>query len=585
MSDARFLSPIAVLVLVGTSHAQVTQRVSLTNDGRQARFGGTVETGSNPAVSRDGRCVVFESYSPLVGDDTNAQWDVYLRDRLTSTTERINVTSAGGQVGGSICWGLAISPDGRFVVFDSHASGLVPGDTNSSSDVFVRDRRNGTTERVSVGTGGVEGNWDSDTGRVSDDGRYVAFESRASNLVSGDTNADWDVFVRDRVAGTTERVSVATNGGEAHGDSGQPSISADGRYVVFSSTAPDLVAGSSNGIGDVFVHDRRNGTTERVSVATGGGLSNQGASAPVISGNGRFVAFTSFSTNLVPRDTNGCADLFLRDLLAGTTERVNVTTNGGQWHRYVFYCGISADGRFVAFEDGATYVRDRLQGTTTTVSLSMWGATVDGRSCAISADGRCIAFASSSRNVVHGDTNGYEDMFLKDLTPSGFTSVCRPEVEGVRSCPCGNPAIGEDRGCDNSDATGGASLSASGAAYLSMDDLVFLTTGETTGSQSTLFVGSSSSSTGFAYGQGVRCTNGRVVRLYTKSSRDGGIRAPDVAAGDPPVSTRSANSGVVIQPGQPYFYFVAYRDPIVSGGCPATSTFNTTQTGQVVWWP
>lgn len=577
---------MAVLILASAIHAQVTLRVSLTEDGRQARFGGILSIGSNPVVSRDGRYVAFESYSPLVADDTNAKWDIYLRDRLTGTTERVSVTSDGSQVAGSSDgWGLAISPDGRFVVFGSLASDLVPGDTNSCPDVFVRDRRNRTTERVSVGTGGTQGNSDSDMGRISDDGRYVAFESRASNLVPGDTNADWDVFVRDRIAGTTERVSVARSGAEVHGFSGQPSISSDGRYVAFSSTAPDLVPGDSNGVGDVFVRDRWNGTTDLVSVATGGGQANQGAAGPVISGNGRFVAFTSFSTNLVPRDTNGCADLFVRDLLAGTTERVNVATNGGQWHRYVFYCGISADGRFVAFEDGATYVRDRLEGTTKSVSLSTRGATVDGRSCSISADGRCIAFASSSSEIVAGDTNGYEDMFVKDLAPSGFTSVCQPGVDGVRSCPCGNPAVGEDRGCDNSDATGGASLSASGAAYLSMDDLVFLTTGETAAAQSTLFEGSSSSTTGFSFGQGVRCTSGSVVRLITKRSRNGGIRAPDFEVGDPSVSVRSASSGVVIQPGRPYFYFVAYRDPIVSGGCPVTSTFNTTQAGQVVWWP
>src|SRR5262249_47460324 len=152
---------------------------------------------------------------------------------------------------------------------------------------------------------GVEANGDSDMGRLSDDGRYVAFMSRASNLVPGDTNGNWDVFVRDRVAGTTERVSVATNGAEGHGWAGEPAISADGRYVAFTSSAPDLVAGDSNGGYDVFVHDRLNGTTERVSVATGGGEADQGGAAPMISGNGRFVAFSSFSTNLVPRDTNG----------------------------------------------------------------------------------------------------------------------------------------------------------------------------------------------------------------------------------------------------------------------------------------
>ena len=219
---------------------------------------------------------------------------------LAQTTERVSVASNGGQADSSSV-NPAVSADGRFVAFESDASNLVGGDTNGLNDIFVHDRQTGTTERVSVATGGTEANGVSYTPAISADGRFVAFYSNATNLVGGDTNGTSDVFVHDRQTGTTERVSVATGGAEANGGSSTAAISADGRFVAFHSDATNLVSGDTNGARDIFVHDRQTGTTERVSVATGGAQANSGSANPAISADGRFVAFYSVATNLVSR--------------------------------------------------------------------------------------------------------------------------------------------------------------------------------------------------------------------------------------------------------------------------------------------
>ncbi|MDQ3991121.1 MAG: hypothetical protein M3245_02260, partial [Actinomycetota bacterium] len=192
---------------------------------------------------------------------------------------------------------------------------LVSGDTNAVSDVFVRDRQEGTTERVSMTTGGAEANAHSWDPSLSADGRHVAFRSTASNLVPADTNGAPDAFVHDRITGATERVSVSSHGAEAgaNADSNIPGLSADGRHVAFQSTASNLVPGDGNGAADVFVHDRATGITERVSVVSDGAEANASSLMPTISADGRHVAFPSMASNLVPGDANGAADVFVHD--------------------------------------------------------------------------------------------------------------------------------------------------------------------------------------------------------------------------------------------------------------------------------
>jgi Tol biopolymer transport system component len=268
-------------------------------------------------MSSDGRYIAFSSTSSdLTIGDQNNQEDVFVHDNLTGLTDLVSVSSSGVQSNGAYNQEPAISGDGRYVAFWSSASNLVPNDTNNTADIFVRDRQTGITERVSVNSVGEEviGGGSSDRPGISPDGRYVTFTSTAPNLVDGDTNNSLDVFVHDRQTGVTERVSVTSGGaevGNAVSGSGTPSISADGRYVSFISSAADLVVGDTNNVDDVFIHDRVTGTTQRVSVDSAGAQANATSAYPEISGDGRSVAFESSASNLVPGDTNNASDVFV----------------------------------------------------------------------------------------------------------------------------------------------------------------------------------------------------------------------------------------------------------------------------------
>jgi Tol biopolymer transport system component len=260
----------------------------------------------------------------------------------------------------------ALSADGRFAVFDTNSAYVVPGDTNHRDDVFVRDRRLGVFERVSLGAHGEEGNGGSAGTGVSGDGRFVVFYSAATNLVAGDTDGRVDVFLRDRTSRTTERVSVATGGGQANGNSGRlvvrktlqvvtsGLVSDDGRIVVFDSAASDLVPGDRNNKRDVFLRDRQAGTTARVSVARGGGDADGDSHVTSLSPDGRFVLFDSDATDLVPGDTNGAGDVFLYDRQTRAIERVSVSGAGKQGNGSSAGGVISADGKVIAFVSSAT---------------------------------------------------------------------------------------------------------------------------------------------------------------------------------------------------------------------------------------
>ena len=262
------------------------------------------------------------------------------RQRAHQQTARVSVDSSGVQ-GNDNSIEPAISADGRYVAFASSANNLIPGDTFPFRDIFVRNRQTGTTERVSVSSTGTQAGYDSDLCGISANGRYIAFETSASNLVAGDTNGAYDIFVRDRQAGMTERASVDSAGVQGNASSYFNNtflggISGDGRYVVFNSSATNLVTGDSNGALDVFLHDRQTGVTERVSVDSNGNQGNDSSSDPVVSADGRYIAFSSLATNLVPDDSNGVVDVFVHDRQTGVTERVSVDSSGssGRWPRF-----------------------------------------------------------------------------------------------------------------------------------------------------------------------------------------------------------------------------------------------------------
>ncbi len=588
---------VCVAGFLGTSlQAQTTIRVDLTPAGQQ-----TVG-GSEPSISANGRFVAFTGSDGTVPGDTNGVVDVFVRDRFAGTTELVSV-GPGGALGDHASEHPHITPDGRFVVFNTFATNLVPGINTPQGGVLVRDRLLGTTELASVSSTGVPGAGENCLPWITPDGRFVAFDSPSANLVAGDTNGDVDVFVRDRLLGTTERISVSTSGVQVQAECWATALSDDGRFVLFSSASATLAPGDNNGSGvDCFVRDRLLGTTERVSVGSAGIAGNQSSWAHLISPDGRFVLFDSAATNLVAGDTNGAADVFLRDRLLGTTELVSLGAGGAQGNGDSHWsASMTPDAHLVVFESDASnlvpgdtngvadlFLRDRAHATTERMSVSTSGGEADQLTEGtwipqITPDGRCVAFPRFATNLVAGDSNGAPDVFLRDRHASGAASLCEPGSGSVIACPCGNPPAGAGRGCDNLAATGGASLQASGIAYLSGDTLAFTTSGENPTATSLLLQGAFPIASGVSFGRGVRCVGGTLRRLYLKSALNGSIRAP--GAGEPTISVRSAQLGDPIQPGATRYYLVHYRDPLVAGGCSAASTFNATPTASIEWWP
>ena len=444
-------------IFVHDRQTGTTTRVSVSSAGQQGNGGSGA-----PSLSADGRFVAFDSYaSNLVAGDTNHSDDIFVHDRQTGTTDRVSVSSAGQQGNYGDSWGPSLSADGRFVAFGSYASNLVAGDTNGAGDIFVHDRQTGTTTRVSVSSAGEGGNDQSEDPSLSADGRFVAFNSGASNLVAGDTNDAWDIFVHDRQTGTTSRVSVSSAGEEGNNGSGDPSLSADGRFVAFTSYASNLVAGDTNGTHDIYVHDRQTGTTIHVSVSSTGQQGNGGSWVPSLSADGRFVAFYSSASNLVAGDTNGTHDIFVHDRQTGTTTRVSVSSAGQEGNGGSYDPSLSADGRFVAFQSGASnliagdtndlsdiFVHDRQTDTTTRVSVSSAGQQGtdygDSRSPSLSADGRFVAFHSYASNLVAGDTNGAGDIFVHDRQAGTTSRVSVSSAGEQGNNGAGYPSLSAD---------------------------------------------------------------------------------------------------------------------------------------------
>ena len=443
--------------------AQSTNRVSVDSSG----MAGNRDSGETDvpavAISADGTLLAFRSEATnLVAGDTNGTTDIFVHDTTTGITERVSVDSNGTQ-GNSWSVQPSISDDGRFVAFISDASNLVPGDKNGKLDVFVRDRVNGTTERVSVDSSGAEATDDSVVGTISADGSFVAFASAASNLVANDTNGTVDVFVRDRSLGTTERVSVDSTGFEGDASSlDVPAISADGSVVVFSSYADNLVANDTNNDQDVFSHDRSTGATELVSVSTQGVQGDLHSRIPSISKDGRVVVFQSNATTLVANDSNMLIDVFLHDRSTGTTDRISLDSSGGEANGNSFYSRVRADGLFAVFVSDATnlvagdtnrfpdvFLRDLTAGTTQRLNLDSSGAQANNASgsAAIAGAGGAVGFTSIATNLVSNDTNHAWDVFVRevclvDATWSNYGAGF-PGTNGVPAFTARqNPALG-----------------------------------------------------------------------------------------------------------------------------------------------
>jgi Tol biopolymer transport system component len=380
-------------------------------------------------------------------------------------TLRASIATNGTQGNGNSpdAAGARISGNGRYVVFKSKATNLIPGGTNQFAQIFRRDLLLGTTELVSeAADGSIQGgDGDSHNPSISADGRFVAFTSYAENLVgsnydtfhSGDTNGFKDVFVRDMLLGTTSLASVDSNGAQGNGVSDASAIwaSADGQSitVAFRSEATNLVPLSTSG-SQVFVRKVTGGigSTSLVSVSVfglSGGAGTSGMLQQSISANGRYVGFTSAAANLVPGDTNGLMDVFVRDLQTNTTKRVSLSNTGAQGNNICFTSVLSADGRYVAFSSYANnmvsgdsngfcdvFVRDTVANTTTRVSLDSGGkqangdsGTSDGWGVSISADGMKVAFVSNANNLLgpNKDRNTVADIFVRDRSANKTTVV------------------------------------------------------------------------------------------------------------------------------------------------------------------
>jgi Tol biopolymer transport system component len=574
LSIVTFLSALA-----GTTLGQVTELVSP---------GFLSANPGSAAISADGRYVVFTTRN------------LFVRDRETAETENLTLLPENG----GYCHAPSITPDGRFVTFTTDASTLVIGDTNGTRDVFLVDRLAHTTERVSISSSWRQGDGDSMSADMTPDGRYVVFDSDSANLVPGDDNGIADVFLRDRRTATTERVSISLSGRSPNGPSYLASISADARYVVFLSYATDLVAGATGEFEKVYLRDRLAGTTELVSLnMTGQTHWDTAWHAPSISADGRFVAFSWSVCDMCLRR------LYVRDRAQGVTELVSVSSEGADGNRDSYNPCISADGRYIVFDSDATnlvlgvppvvgdmYLRDRLNRTTERVSVDWRGRPGNAYSgnwllsapCRnrVSPDGRFVAFLSYATNLVPSGGSSNGEIYVRDRAHPDHPTLCSPGFSGVVDCPCANSPSSRDRGCDNSSASGGARLEIGGGEYLSSDSLFFTLSGATADALAVVLQAVRPNLGGAVFGQGVRCVGGTLTSLYvTATRRDGSVVVPNFDITSETVHQRAVAAGDPLLPWHTRWYMALYRDPIVLGGCPAPATFNTTPTREVLWLP
>jgi len=405
-----------------------TIRVSVTSAGGEAHG----NSGDLPTISADGRFIVFTSNAPdLVAADTNGTTDVFLHDRTTHETTRLNVGPTAGANGSSGTGG--ISRSGRYVCFSSGANNLIASDTNNAEDAFLLDRTTGVIERVSVSSSEVAGTSSSTCSGVSDDGRFVNFYSYANNLAPGDSGNSLDAFVRDRQAGTTVLASATPTGTPGNGTTIGSMLAGDGTFVVFASSGSDLVTGDTNGAYDVFER-ASDGESPAVLISrTPGGAPGDGPSnVAFVSADGSTIAYLSGASNLVTGDTNGFQDIFVFDRASGVTERVSVGMGGAEANGHSENPKLSHDGRLVLFISHATnlvpgdtnakrdaFLYDRMTGTTVRVSAGAADEQPTDTTyyASLSDDGSFAVFTTPSANLVPGDTNADNDVFLRDLRP------------------------------------------------------------------------------------------------------------------------------------------------------------------------
>lgn len=396
----------------------------------------------DPVISADGRYLLFKSdASTLVPGDTNGKADIFRKDLVTGAVIRVSTAGDEAEANG-VSYNYTISADGRYVLFTSEATNLT-GDTTTGTvaQAFVKDLTTGAVTRVSENAAGDEINHGIDAPLLSNDGRYIVFTSWADNLVPGVGGEFFsNVFRKDLTTGVVELVSEAVDGTNPNSLSSVSSVSADGRYVFFESLASNLVAGDTNGTRDLFRKDMTTGAVDRISKAADGTQANGESYQAAYSADGRYVVFTSTATNLVAGDTNGKADIFRKDLKTGAVIRVTTAADGTQGNWESSEAQISADGRYVIFysyasnlapgEEPSTrpafpitedvYRKDLVTGAIVRLTPTINGSREGGPynfdySLAISPDGQKAYFGSVLSNLVAGDVNGKSDIFEVDV--------------------------------------------------------------------------------------------------------------------------------------------------------------------------
>ncbi len=423
------LSVVLVMLLVFSKFVLAIESIAIVSTDSTGVQGN--DKSQNPSISQDAKYVAFESQSDnLVEEDSNSNWDVFIKEADTGKTARVSTNSEGNEGNGRSRY-PSVSADGRYVSYDSDAKNLVADDGNSRIDVFVKDTETNQTIRVSTDSSGEEGNKSSKKPSISSNGRFVAFESDAQNLIGdgADNNTSTDIFVNDTQTNKTSRVSTSSAGSEVDDDSYNPSMSADGRYVAFRSKASNLVDDDTNTKDDVFVKDTQTGTTTRVSTNSAGLEGNNESRDPSISTDGRFVAFRSKASNLVDDDTNSNSDIFVKDLQTNTISRESTDLFDLEGNGDSYYPSISSDGRYLAFRSRADnlvdddsneradiFVKDRQDGDIIRVSTDASGneANNDSTNPSVSSES-IVAFESKADNLlgVGNDVNGIkEDVFL-----------------------------------------------------------------------------------------------------------------------------------------------------------------------------
>jgi Tol biopolymer transport system component len=601
----RRAAPLGALLVpfVPASAQCPTERASVDSAGVEANgdSGLGAPNVNRNYLSADGRYAAFWSTaSNLVPNDTNGVADVFVRDRTLHTTTRVSVDSSGAEANGAST-DPAVSVDGRYIVFTSAATNLVAGDTNGKTDIFLRDTVSGTTVRVSTDTNGIEANGDNARPDISADGRFIVWHGTASNLAPQDTNATQDVFVKDTITGATNCLSIDPAGVSGNAFSGNPAISANGRFVAFHSAASNLVAADTNTVVDVFVRDRGTFTTTRESTSTIGDEGDFPSQTPSISADGRYVAFASAATNLVPADTNNLWDVFRKDRTTGVTRRVSVNNQLTQGNSVSQNGSISADGRFVAFISSATnlvpndsnggsfnlntdvFVRDMAFNNTTRASVDTNGVEGDAAgssyNACISADASTVAYYSGATNLVAGDANGFFDVFTRSCGGAPIpTQFCWGDGTGA-ACPCNNSGIAT-QGCENSYATGGGLITGAGAARVSADTFTLTVYSLPPTTAVLFFQGDQQLGSGFGipFGDGLLCAGGTVIRLGIKFCA-GGQAQMGFAASDPLLSVSGSIPSTTVSL---RYYQGWYRDaaPFCS-----SAVYNLTSGLTVTWIP